>query len=147
MSEAAPAKLLKCAFCGQSSEQVERLFAAPDVAICDGCIRSLAAADSVDLPRSKGSTNQLLGRWIKRDEGVSVSLQFTKDDLLFSTVAENGAATSKLLRYSLDGENLSTVELVAMGDRSTDILRIDGDVLTIETKRGISVFDREKSDI
>jgi len=143
MSEAMSTKVIMCSFCGQSSDAVARIFAAPGVAICDGCIRSLAAEEAIYLPPSKGSTARLVGRWIKRGSEVAVSLHFTEDGFLYSTVGAN----DKVLRYSVDGSNLSTVELVPMGERSDGMLEIEDDTLTLRTERGDSVFDRDKSDI
>ena len=151
MSEKAIGAVQKCSFCGASSDDVERLFVAQGVAICDGCARAIGAAGAVDLPRSKSPVDGLVGRWIKRTDGaapVSVSLRFTGNGLLFSTVQDGATANEKLLRYSLDGASLSTVEMVAFGEQTTDKIEIESrDTMSIHTKNGISVFDRDKSDI
>src|SRR4051812_39432993 len=132
MSDEMAATLLRqCSFCGASSDSVERLFTTPTLAVCDGCIRSLADAEAKDVPPSPSPVAPLVGRWIKRsDDAVSVSLYFTEQGLLFSTVRDGSMVTDKLLRYSLDGGSLSTVEMVPCGTRSNDTIELAGDVMT-----------------
>src|SRR4051812_24034269 len=147
MSELPTERVLTCSFCGQTSDAVERLFAAPGAAICDGCLRSIAAADALVLPPSQASSAQLIGRWLKHGEGVSVSLRFSSEGLMYSTITAGDEVTNTLLHYSYDGRNLATVELMAIGERATDFVEIDGDTLTLRTPRGASIFERDKSDI
>lgn len=123
------------------------MFVTPTVAVCDGCIRSLAAAEANNLPPSKSPVSHLVGRWVKgTDDAISVSLRFTQDGLLFSTINDGSTVTEKLLRYSLDGATLSTVELMPCGTRSNDSVELAGDVLTVRTNQATSVFHRDESD-
>ena len=134
-----------CSFCGASSDSVPRLFAAPNAAVCDGCVRLLAAEVAKSLAPSGPGADRLLGCWTRRsdDKAVSVSLRFTAEGLLHSTIREASEVREVVLRYSLDGAKLSTVELVPCGELSCDTAEIEENVLTIQTKRGTSKFDRD----
>lgn len=127
---------------------MDRLFAAPNAAVCDGCIRMLAAEEAKNLPPSDRGIARLLGRWNKRsDDAVTVSLRFTAEGLVHSIVRETTDVREAVLRYSLEGALLSTVELVPCGALRCDTVEINGNVLKIQTKGGVSIFDRDESDI
>ncbi len=146
MSGTDPSPVPACSFCGASPDVADRIFAASTAAVCDSCIRSLAAAAAKEMPPSKSPVAALVGRWIgKGGDPLSVSLHFTEGGLLFSTMSDGSNATEKLLRYSLNGAILFTVEMVPCATASEDRVEVSGDVLTIRTNRSTSVFHRDKS--
>jgi hypothetical protein len=124
------------------------MFVTGSAAICDSCVRAVASADAVELPSPTPEIGPLVGRWIKRSGGdaeASVSLQLSGDGLMVSTIKEGGSETRRLLRFSVDGAKLSTVELVPIGSNVCDSFEVTSDTLTIHTANGATVFDREKS--
>ena len=134
----------ECSFCGAKPENLDRLFVAERATICDRCIRSLAVINSVDLTQEPSAVAPLLGRWT-RTVGAddSVSLQFGSDGILRSTTVDGSQVTSRFLRYTLYGSELTTVEMISCGERESGTVDVSGDVLTLRTKRGESVFNRE----
>jgi hypothetical protein len=122
------------------------MFATRSVAICDSCVRAVAAAGAVELPAPTPQIDPLVGRWVRRNgDGAEVSLQLSRDGLMVSTIAEGGNETRSVLRFSVEGAKLSTVELVPIGANTSDAFDVTSDTLTIHTANGPSVFDRDKS--
>lgn len=80
-------------------------------------------------------------------DSASVSLQFEKGGILRSTTIDGAVVTTKLLSYSFNGSELAVVELVACGKHETSAVDVAGDVLTLRSNRGESVFKREESEV
>lgn len=135
-----------CAFCGRDNEQVARLFAMPNAAVCDECIDSLAdilfqARTNTD-PSGRFTAaghvpQELIGEWRRvqtHESEPNVRLRFLEGGLMISTALEKGEPKTMLMRYRVQGSSLVNAELVTTRTEKTAQFDLTAGVLTIDGK-------------
>lgn len=137
---------LTCTFCGKSKDDVKALIVGARASICDECIDLATEA----LSQNERNTNvpgqftsvgnmdkELLGTWRRKQSATdvpNVSLRFTIDGLMISTVVEHNQPKNLLSRYRVQGTRLVTAELVTIRAEKSGEFRIGGDTLTLDGK-------------